>query len=342
MNLLSKRTTTKVYCCWTWTLLLSLCALSASALEAVSTTTSKSYASSRFKAPNTDTPSDLIQQWQTEDDELWDYVNSHVPAVLDHTGSAAFDEHLKGVQAVLRYWNSPNHLTKAGLFHSIYGTEGFQGFALPLSERSTIQKLIGKDAERLCFWFCMVDRSTFDTTILDWQPSPSKEEDDNKETTIFRLRSRPELGRFEMNLNKEEWLDFIELTLADWLEQVEGAATKPSDLFLWKTIGEAYAYRRLAYRKMSEILSIERSERLSIIPKQMLMEVMETEGNSTRHLIQPRTPPMSPAASAALDALRASGEDIPIDLSPQPMSDNAENLTQSKTTTTTTMKEQEL
>jgi hypothetical protein len=26
--------------------------------------------------------------------------------------------------------------------------------------------------------------------------------------------------------DEEEWLDFLELTLADWLEQVEGAAEK--------------------------------------------------------------------------------------------------------------------
>jgi hypothetical protein len=235
---------------------------------------------------------------------------------LDHTGSSAFDEHLKGVQAVLRYWGSPSYVIKAGLFHSIYGTEGFQGFSLPLSERAAIQHLIGTKAERLSFWFCMVDRSTLDATVFDWREplDPS---------TILKLRARPELGRFDMLLSKDEWLDFVELTLADWLEQVEGAATKPSDLFLWK-MGEAYAYRRLAYRKMSDILSVERSERLSEIPKQMLDAVMATESPETRQLVQPRTPPMADAAAHALDALRAVGEDIPVDLSPQPMAAHLE------------------
>ena len=38
------------------------------------------------------------------------------------------------------------------------------------------------------------------------------------------FRARDELGRFLIPLqNEEEWLDFLELTLADWLEQVEGA-----------------------------------------------------------------------------------------------------------------------
>jgi hypothetical protein len=283
----------------------------------LSTEESSTYnAASKFTAPSSDTPPDVVSKWQQDDEALWKYVEEQVPAVLDHTGSAAFGEHLKGVQSVLRYWGAPTYVTNAGLFHSIYGTEGFQGFSLPLSERAAIQKLIGAKSEQLCFWFCMVDRSTLDATVFNWKEPVDP-------STIFRMRARPDLGRFDLVLNKEEWLDFIELTLADWLEQVEGAADKPSTLFLWKT-GEAYAYRRLAYRKMSQILSVERSERLSQIPKQMLEAVMATESPETRHLVQQRTPPMSEASAHALDALRAIGEDIPEDLSPQPMAEECE------------------
>ena len=278
-----------------------------------------SHECSKFKAPNDNTDEYLVKEWKTADDALWKYVNQKVPAVLEHTGSAAFDEHLKGVQAVLRYWNSPVHLTNAGLFHSIYGTEGFQGFSIPLSERSAIQELIGDKAEKLAFVFCMVDRSTVDDTVFDW-----KEEDaaSNNTTIIYNLRSRPELGRFKISLTKEEWLDFLELSLADWLEQVEGAATKPSSFFVWKA-GEAYAYRRLAYRKMNEILSVEKRERLGSKPRETLEAIMSTEAPETRHLVQARTPPVSDAAALALDALRANGEPIPIDLSPQPTNDDS-------------------
>jgi hypothetical protein len=30
------------------------------------------------------------------------------------------------------------------------------------------------------------------------------------------FKARTELGRFDISLTKEEWIDFIELTLADW------------------------------------------------------------------------------------------------------------------------------
>jgi len=154
----------------------------------------------------------------------------------------------------------------------------------------------------------MVDRSTVDDSVFAWEPACTTEN--------YTFRARPEMGRFPIELNKEEWLDFIELTLADWLEQVEGAAATPSKLYLWKT-GEAYAYRRMAYRKMSEVLVAERPKRLKDIVPQMYDAVMGTESPATRSLVQPRTPPQSDAAAAALAALRSVGEDIPEDFSPQ-------------------------
>jgi sugar/nucleoside kinase (ribokinase family) len=46
---------------------------------------------------------------------------------------------------------------------------------------------------------------------------------------------------------------------------------------------------------------------------------MSTEPQETRHLVQARNPPVSDAAARALEALRANGEFIPLDLSPQPI-----------------------
>lgn len=175
------------------------------------------------------------------------------------------------------------------------------------------RNLIGEKAERLCWIFCMVDRSTVDETVFHWNP---KRNDDPEES--FTFRARPELGRFVIKLTKGEWLDFIELTLADWLEQVQGAAEKPSTLFCWN-VGEAYAYRRIAYTKMLDILTFERRDRLKGIVTTMFEDIYNTEGNATRHLVQPRTPPMSEMAKSALEALRSAGEDIPINFAPHPM-----------------------
>ena len=80
---------------------------------------SSTHAVFRWKAPNSQTPAHQTSQWKQEDEALHAYIASSVPAVLEHTGSDAFDAHLKGVQAVLRYWGSPKHLYNAGVFHSI-------------------------------------------------------------------------------------------------------------------------------------------------------------------------------------------------------------------------------
>ena len=58
----------------------------------------------------------------------------------------------------------------------------------------------------------MVDRSTVDRTVFDWKP---EEASSSSSSSIYAtFRSRPELGRFDIQVTKEEWLDFIELTLA--------------------------------------------------------------------------------------------------------------------------------
>lgn len=265
----------------------------------------------KFKSPNESTPEELVKEWADKDEGLERYIAKHVPDVLDHNGDAAFDEHLKGVQSVLRNWNAPEYLANAGLFHSIYGTEGFQGFALPLSERDSVRALIGNSAEKLAWTFCMLDRWTMDEHLLQWKPG-----DPLQETYI--LLSRPELGRFPITLSQQEWIDFVELTLADFLEQVEGAAAKENPIYFWKK-GEAYTYRRLAFQQMVTFLAHVREDRLKEKVNQTYDEVYSTEGDKSRHLVQMRTPPYTEEAARAWDALRSSGEDIPLDMAPKPV-----------------------
>jgi hypothetical protein len=123
-----------------------------------------------------------------------------------------------------------------------------------------------------------------------------------------------------MELSKQEWLDFLKLTLVDWLEQVEGAAVKPSSLFLWK-VGDAYICLSMICVPKNE-RAVGSGSRTLIVERRTtyaVRKVMATEAQNTRHLVQPRTSPMSGTTAPALSALRAIGEDISLDLSPQPM-----------------------
>ena len=51
------------------------------------------------------------------------------------------------------------------MFHSIYGTEKFQGFTLPLERRHEIRALIGDRAEYLAYLNCAMDRASFDRAV---------------------------------------------------------------------------------------------------------------------------------------------------------------------------------
>ena len=105
-------------------------------------------------------PEKTCTEWQEHDAQLFQFLKESIPEALAHTGAAAFDDHLKGVQSVLRSWGAEETTATAGLFHSIYGTEGFQGYKLPFSKRGEIRQLIGAKAERLVWMFCVVDRFT--------------------------------------------------------------------------------------------------------------------------------------------------------------------------------------
>lgn len=250
------------------------------------------------------------QAWAEADVKLHSEMRKHVPAALQHNGEETFDDHLVGVQSVLRSWNAPEHLTHAALFHSIYGTEGFQGFSVPLSQRAELAALIGPKAERLAWIFCMVDRATVDATVLPPAPHPAAAIAKDTSAPLPTFYSRPELGAFPIPLKShEEWLDFLTLSLADWLEQVEGAAQKEVPLpiggILWP-MGEAWAYRRDAYRAMSELLG---TVGVAAAPK-MYAEVFNREPEWSRNIHQPKTPAVSLAAVAALEALESAKLDF--------------------------------
>src|SRR5947209_18643726 len=77
-----------------------------------------------------------------------------------HT-SKTYLAHLIGVYRCMRDQGCAEEVCQAGLFHSIYGTELFQGFKLPLDRRGEVRALIGERAERLAYLNCAMDRASF-------------------------------------------------------------------------------------------------------------------------------------------------------------------------------------
>ena len=136
-------------------------------------------------------------------DEPYAFLASHKTDVA-HPSDQSFIDHLTGVEAIMLTWAAvepelyPAATAASGLYHSIYGTEGFQGFTLPLEQREVsregappdahlpshapppltpppfspaepaqvVRGLIGERAELSAYFNCVMDRSSFDDIVI--------------------------------------------------------------------------------------------------------------------------------------------------------------------------------
>lgn len=131
--------------------------------------------------------------------------------------------HLLAVYRFMKDAGCEEEICRAGMFHSIYGTEKFQGYKLPLERRNEIRALIGDRAELLAYLNCAMDRATVDQAATG-----------TGETYRFRDRITGE----EVTLDRQSFDDLCRVHLYDWLEQV------PRSRYGW-------GYRRAGYRQMA-------------------------------------------------------------------------------------------
>lgn len=156
--------------------------------------------------------------------ELTDYIISLGAAEISHSDKS-YLAHAIGVHNDMKAWKGTPELCRAALFHSIYGTQGFQDFTLPLDRQPELRALIGDYAEKLAYLNCFMDRDSLDNQLT---------QTDGPYTIIHRLTSKA------LVLSQAEYEDLIRLHLCDWLEQAPRA--------------QRWDYRRTAYRQMAERL----------------------------------------------------------------------------------------
>jgi hypothetical protein len=133
--------------------------------------------------------------------------------------------HLIAVSKFLEAQGFSQDVSRAGMFHSIYGTERFRGFTLPLERRDEIRTLIGERAEWLAYLNCAMDRASLDR-LLDQETEPYP--------VLDRITGQ------EHPLSRADYDDLCRVHLFDWLEQVPRS--------------REWNYRRAAYRRMAERL----------------------------------------------------------------------------------------
>ena len=75
--------------------------------------------------------------------------------------NGSLEAHLRGVEAMLRSWGASETLCAAGLYHAVYGTDGFNPSLTSLAGRQDIADLIGAEAEALTYLFGACNRKAF-------------------------------------------------------------------------------------------------------------------------------------------------------------------------------------
>jgi hypothetical protein len=156
--------------------------------------------------------------------QLTDFLVSLGVDKVPHTNEV-FLAHLIGVYRDLQSWDCDEDLCRAGLFHSIYGTERFQAFSLPLERRGDVRELIGPRAERLAYLNSAMDRNSFDRAVFEAGDA-------------YRIVDR--FTGEELELPRDEFDDLCRVHLCDWLEQAPRS--------------KEWNYRREAYRRMADRL----------------------------------------------------------------------------------------
>ena len=156
--------------------------------------------------------------------QLTDFLMQLGVADIGHTNKS-YLAHLVGVYRCMAEHGCGQEICRAGMFHSIYGTELFQGFTLPLDRRPEVRELIGERAERLAYLNCAMDRASFDRAAAQARGP-------------YCISDR--LTGETVELAADDFDDLCRIHLYDWLEQVPRS--------------QRYTYRQAGYRRLAERL----------------------------------------------------------------------------------------
>lgn len=156
-----------------------------------------------------------------------DFLIRHHAAVAEHSGASLL-EHLTGTSDMLRTWGLDQATCDAGLFHSVYGTETYASSIVPFDLRAKVRALIGDDAERVAYYFCIMVKDSLDAN-LDGR---------SEYTLVSRISGEP------IAITREDFVSLCHISLANWLEQRDR----------WEP--EMRLYRAGAFRRMLPLLTL--------------------------------------------------------------------------------------
>ena len=136
---------------------------------------------------------------------LLEKLDAHVTS---HSRRTLLD-HLQGTHDLLVEWGNEPDVCVAGLFHSIYGTYAFDKRSADMSRRDEIRDVIGAEAERLVYLFCVTDRRCFYEHLGE-----------------SRFRLRDIVHDRDLDLDGNTLAALIEIEVANMLDQIPHRSQK--------------------------------------------------------------------------------------------------------------------
>lgn len=134
------------------------------------------------------------------DQSLINLLDEYCLDQVQHS-SCSLKQHLIATCNILERWDLPEDVCRAGLFHSIYGTETFRG--VEIKDRDKIKSVIGEVAEQCVYWFCCLERDS----LLKNLP-------DSKEASI-----KDRFTGEKISLTREQCSAMFQILAANFLEQ---------------------------------------------------------------------------------------------------------------------------
>ena len=141
---------------------------------------------------------------------------------VQHSGKT-YLAHVIGVYRLMKSWAEEDEMCRAAIFHSIYGTEGFQDFTLPLDRREEVCALIGERAEQLSYAnrVCALigeraEQLSYANSAMNRASFYGQVKNDQDD---YQIKDRITGGTIDLTARAFE--DLIRLHLCDFLEQVE-------------------------------------------------------------------------------------------------------------------------
>ena len=149
-----------------------------------------------------------VKHWQVSKQAQYSQLAALGAGQLAHSNGSLI-QHLTGTQRLLSQWGAATVLQDAGLYHAVYGTDGFDQPLLPISERARVAKIIGFEAEAIVYLYGACDRSYLWPTLG---------------TGAKHIGYKDRFtGQYKV-LTEEQLSAYCELTVANELEIAQGNA----------------------------------------------------------------------------------------------------------------------